>query len=331
MNSISNGTVDTSFSGDGYLEPDTNLKAGWQANDVVEPPNGNIIVNGSQSGQAAFYQITSAGTIVSGPNSQSWGTNPSPTRMFIDGTSLVVFGVFTTQRFYRLDLTNSFNEIVSHAVLFERVTDVADGAPYGWYYFDAYSGYVGFTFYAGGPDGGYNDNVAANVPLCCGVLGYATGQIFVEPDPSLRLYLPIAGPTEVNNPSIDIPHIGRLDYGGTLDNTFGSGGFMTSHTTGVQDDFRLVIPDGSGGVYIALTSYAGSGDIQVRHLLSNGTPDLVYGVGGSATYDSGGIAELVRAYHDAQNRILLTGRQTTLVLPQKKAQEIWAKYEDDES
>lgn len=93
------------------------------------------------------------------------------------------------------------------------------------------------------------------------------------------------------------PYVARFNANGTLDSSFGAGGYAWMDHPGVYaEEYWAVGLQADGSVLLAGTKYltADFGDVIVFHLFADGTVDESFGVGGSVTLD-GAIADQLTA------------------------------------
>lgn len=99
--------------------------------------------------------------------------------------------------------------------------------------------------------------------------------------------------------------LARFGADGTLDDSFGSGGTVTTNIAGQQEALGVVIEPGPDG-RIIVAGYADRDDITVACYQPDGRPDEGFGTGGIVTGIATGVANDVTIQPDG--RILIAGR-----------------------
>ncbi len=117
--------------------------------------------------------------------------------------------------------------------------------------------------------------------------------------------------------------VARYDGGGSLDNTFGTGGKVSIFST-YRDTLNAVVLQGDGRIVAAGCSYGSGGgyDLAVRRFNGDGSPDAGFGTGGKATVVVGGYYPLgasVALVPGSDNIVVAGFSDTDLVLARYKS------------
>lgn len=102
----------------------------------------------------------------------------------------------------------------------------------------------------------------------------------------------------------------KLNYDGTPDGTFGSGGVATVSNGVALESVRGVFRDGTGYLVVGTLqgSFSSNPDVGVARLNADGTLDTNFGSNGLSTHDNGGWEYVEGVARDSSGRLLAVGR-----------------------
>lgn len=269
--------LDPTFAGTGYKITNIDPLRDDYARSVLVQPNGAILTGGNSFGIAGYSNLAIAKFKPNGNYVSNFGTN---------GIASIPGGFFC-------DMANAANGKI-----------VVAGSGVGP---SNNNNYIVYRFTKKGqldPNFGNNGSVAINI-IGSGMICFDAA---IQPDNKILL----AG-YQGGNGGYGNMLIVRLNKNGTLDNTFGSGGFYTLYITGHHSECRQVAVQPDGKIIAAgyintliLTSYF-IYDYAAIRLNTNGTLDSTFGVNGIVREDLGtvDIAQAVSVLSDG--RIVLGG------------------------
>jgi len=277
------GSLDTSFDGDGKLT--TDFGGGETGSSVAVQADGKILVAGYASSSFTY-----------GYSSKSTKNNFAVARYNIDGSLDTTFdadGKLTTD-FGTSDATDS----VSGSGQFGGLVGTSGGSSYatdsvsGSSHFGGLVGNIGTTSYA-----------TSSIVQC-------DGKILVVGSSSL---LSLTGNNTLTTLNSDFA-IARYNADGTLDTTFHGDGKLTTDFGGSADSARTVILQSDGKILVAGNSAktGGNSDFALAQYNVDGSLDTTFHGDGRFTMDFGGAADVAYSISVLGDGKILVGGVSTI-------------------